>query len=247
MNWRNAKKCALPAKLAICNAATAREPITLLHLTCKVKPRESGGEYCGPYRCRVYRHIADRTGGNDAERSFEHVRRHAERDGGRHGHQPDRWQHCDGHVVHGPLNVKGAACGQYTNTSGSVAATNGGTGNTASANLTVAAPPTIAKVFGAATVALNGSTSLTFTITNPNLTQGLTGVAFTDNFPAGLTVASSNNLLSTCNGTATASPNSSSAILAAGTIAANSSCSVSLNVTGTTTRREEQHRASDLY
>src|SRR5439155_5406752 len=48
------------------------------------------------------------------------------------------------------VTVTGAASGQYTNTTGNVTSTNGGTGNTASANLTVASAPTITKAFGAA-------------------------------------------------------------------------------------------------
>ena len=66
------------------------------------------------------------------------------------------------------VNVTGTASGQFTNTTGSVTSTNGGTGNTASANLTVATPPAITKAFGAASIPLNGTTSLTFTIQNPN-------------------------------------------------------------------------------
>lgn len=53
-------------------------------------------------------------------------------------------------------------------------------------------PPTITKAFCAASIPLNGATSLTFTVTNPN-TSVLTGIAFTDNLPAGLTVASTPN------------------------------------------------------
>src|SRR5262249_38139504 len=87
------------------------------------------------------------------------------------------------------VTVTGAASGQYTNTTGNVSSTNGGTGNTATANLTVATPPSIAKVFGAASIPLNGSTSLSFTITNPNTNVTLNGVAFTDNLPAGLVVS----------------------------------------------------------
>jgi len=68
----------------------------------------------------------------------------------------------------------------------------------------VATPPTITKAFGAASIPLNGSTSLTFNITNPNTGIALTGIAFTDNLPAGLVIATPNALNSTCGGTATA-------------------------------------------
>jgi uncharacterized repeat protein (TIGR01451 family) len=132
------------------------------------------------------------------------------------------------------VNVTGTASGQYTNTSGAVSSTNGGTGNTASANLTVASPPTITKAFGAATVPLNGTTSLTFTIQNPNTAVTLNGIAFTDNLPAGLMVASTPNLSNTCGGTATAVGGSGSVSLSAGTLAGSASCTVSVNVQGTT-------------
>ncbi|HLK08051.1 MAG TPA: hypothetical protein VKV30_08925 [Candidatus Angelobacter sp.] len=132
------------------------------------------------------------------------------------------------------VNVTGTASGQYTNTSGAVSSTNGGTGNTASANLTVATPPSITKVFGAASIPLNGTTSLTFTIQNPNTNLALTGIAFTDNLPAGLVVATPNALNNTCGGTATAVAGSGSITLSAGTLAASASCTVSVNVQGTT-------------
>jgi uncharacterized repeat protein (TIGR01451 family) len=133
------------------------------------------------------------------------------------------------------LNVTGTASGQFTNTTGTVSSTNGGTGNTATANLTVATPPSIAKAFGALSIPVNGSTSLTLTITNPaSNTIPLTGIGFTDNLPAGLVVATPNALNSTCGGTATAASGGGVVTLAAATLAANTSCTVSLNVTGTT-------------
>ena len=133
------------------------------------------------------------------------------------------------------VNITGTASGNFINTTGSVSSTNGGTGNTATANLSVATPPTITKAFGAASIPLNGSTSLTFTITNPAAnTIGLTGVAFTDNLPAGLVVATPNGLTNTCGGTATAVAGAGSASLSSGLLAVNSSCAISVNITGTT-------------
>jgi uncharacterized repeat protein (TIGR01451 family) len=132
------------------------------------------------------------------------------------------------------VNVRGNAPGQFVNTTGNVSSTNGGTGNTATANLSVASPPSIVKAFGAASIPLNGSTSLTLTITNPNATIALTGVAFTDTLPAGLIVATPSALTSTCGGTSTAVAGSGQVSLTAGTLAATASCAVSVNVTGTT-------------
>ncbi|HEY1402179.1 MAG TPA: VCBS repeat-containing protein, partial [Terriglobales bacterium] len=111
-------------------------------------------------------------------------------------------------------------------------------GNATSAatdTLTVINPPHIVKAFGATTIPLNGTTSLTFTIdSNSNQNLTLTGVAFTDNLPAGLVVATPGNLNSTCSGTATAADGSSSVSLSGASVAPNSSCTVSVTVQGTT-------------
>ncbi|HWG86378.1 MAG TPA: hypothetical protein VN679_01255, partial [Candidatus Acidoferrales bacterium] len=130
------------------------------------------------------------------------------------------------------VTVTGAAAGSYTNTTGAVTSTNGGTGNTASASLTVATAPTISKAFGAASILLNSSTSLTFNINNPNTTLALSGVAFSDSLPAGLVVATPNGLTSTCGGTVTAAAGSGSISLTGGALAANGSCTIALNVKG---------------
>ncbi len=108
----------------------------------------------------------------------------------------------------------------------------GVTSNTVS--LTVLTPPTITKSFGAQTVPLAGSTSLTFTITNPNATAALSGVGFTDTMPSGLVLATPNGLTGTCgSGIVTAAAGSGAVSLAAGTIAASASCTFSVNVTAT--------------
>jgi len=125
------------------------------------------------------------------------------------------------------VNVTGTAAGTQNNTTGNVTSTEGGTGGTASASINVVAPPSIAKAFGAANVPLNGTTSLTFTITNPGANAiAETGVAFTDNLPAGIVVATPNGLTNTCGGVATAVAGSGSVSLTGGTIAASSNCTV---------------------
>lgn len=96
------------------------------------------------------------------------------------------------------------------------------------------APPTITKAFSDSQVEfLFGSTALTLTITNPNTNIPLTGVSVTDPLPTGLTVAvPSNSLMNTCGGTVTAVPGSSSIALSNGTVAANSTCTVTVRVNG---------------
>jgi len=94
-------------------------------------------------------------------------------------------------------------------------------------------PPTIAKAFGATTIPLNGSTTLTFNLSNPNTGSTLTGVGFTDSLPAGLVVSTPNGLTGSCGGgTITAATGSGSASLAGAALAASASCSFSINVTG---------------
>jgi uncharacterized repeat protein (TIGR01451 family) len=132
------------------------------------------------------------------------------------------------------VTVTGAVSGIYTNITGSVSSTNGGTGNTATAGLTVASPPQITKSFGVSSIPYNGTTSLTFTIGNPNASFPLTGVAFTDSLPAGLVVSTPSNLNNTCGGTATAVAGSGSVSLSGVTLNSGS-CIVSLNVTGAST------------
>jgi len=135
------------------------------------------------------------------------------------------------------VGVTGTTPGVKNNSvqASSINSGNGGIGNTSNATLTVSlSPPTIAKVFGAATIPLGSATSLTFTLTNPNPYATLTGVAFTDSMPAGLVVGTPNGLSNTCGGTATAVAGASSASLSGATLAAGASCTVAVGVTATT-------------
>jgi arabinogalactan endo-1,4-beta-galactosidase len=92
-------------------------------------------------------------------------------------------------------------------------------------------PPTISKAFGAASVQVNRSTSLTFVLSNPNTGSSLSGVGFTDMLPAGLLVATPNGLTGTCGGgTIAATAGSSSVSLTGATLTASSSCNFFMNV-----------------
>lgn len=90
-------------------------------------------------------------------------------------------------------------------------------------------PPTIVKSFSAATVGLNSSVTLTFTITNPNGATDLTGVSFNDNLPAGLIIANPDSLTGTCD-PGVITPAVTSINLVGGTILAGSSCTFSVDV-----------------
>jgi hypothetical protein len=127
--------------------------------------------------------------------------------------------------------------GTLNNTTGPITANEsapGATSNTAS--LTVIAPPvapTIAKSFGAATIPLNGSTSLTFTLANPNSTVTLMNVSASDTLPVGLVVATPNHLSGNCTATITANAGSNTIGITALNLAASSSCTFSVDVIGT--------------
>jgi len=106
----------------------------------------------------------------------------------------------------------------------------------ASASINVIAPPAISKSFGASSIQLNGSTTLSFTISNPSANPvALTGIGFTDNLPSGLVVATPNGLSGSCDsGTITATQATGSISLAGASLNAGSSCTFSAKVTGTT-------------
>jgi uncharacterized repeat protein (TIGR01451 family) len=93
--------------------------------------------------------------------------------------------------------------------------------------LTPLAAPTIAKSFDPATIAAGSGTTLTFTLTNPAANPiALTGVAFTDNLPTGLGVATGST--GACGGTLTTTPGTIA--LAGATIAAGGQCQFSVPV-----------------
>jgi len=138
------------------------------------------------------------------------------------------------------VNIKGNVAGYYTNISESITSSetgpNTGPNGYGTSSLTVVAPPVIAKVFGATTIITGNTTTLKFSIYNPNLSTTLTGVQFTDNLPGGLVVATPNGLSGSCGGgTITATPGSSTISLSGASLVAGATCTFSVNVTGTIT------------
>ena len=130
------------------------------------------------------------------------------------------------------VDVTSAAAGTYLNSTGNVSAGNGGSGNSASATLTVLAPPAIAKAFAPASIGAGGISTLTFTLTNPNAAHALAGLAFGDTYPAGLVNAATPALVNNCGGSTTGGAAGGNSVdLAGGSLAAGASCTLSVNVT----------------
>ena len=92
--------------------------------------------------------------------------------------------------------------------------------------------PVIGKVFSPATItAGTGVSTLTFTLSNANATA-VTNVSFTDTYPTGVVNASTPNVVNACGGTVLGGVASGNSIgLSDVTIAANSSCTISVDVT----------------
>jgi hypothetical protein len=84
----------------------------------------------------------------------------------------------------------------------------------------VIVPPSIAKAFDPASVQIDGTSMLTFTISNPNGGTALTGVAFTDTLPSGLVVSTPNGLTDSCGGTANAAAGGATISLTGTSVAA---------------------------
>ena len=133
------------------------------------------------------------------------------------------------------LGVATAAAASYTNTVPAGALVdNLNITNVAAGSGTLLARPSIAKSFSPAAVPPGADSTLSFTLTNPNATQALTGTSFTDTFPAGL-VASAAAVTVTgtgCTGfaPATVTAGATSFALTAGTLPAQASCVVSFPV-----------------
>jgi hypothetical protein len=88
----------------------------------------------------------------------------------------------------------------------------------------------ISKRFIPSTIAADGVSTLRFTITNPNPIE-VSGYAFQDELPGDMVVAGTPNVSNSCGGTLTANAGSPQVLFQGGTIVANSSCTIQVDVT----------------
>jgi len=130
------------------------------------------------------------------------------------------------------VQVTSATEGSYVNSTGAVTSTNYGIGAAASGTLVVTpSAPTVTKSFSPASINAGATSVMTITLTNPNSSAAITGAAFNDIYPGGMTNTNSANATFSCVGTVTALNNGNSVQLSGATIPANSSCTVTVNVT----------------
>ena len=138
------------------------------------------------------------------------------------------------------VDVTATTAGPHTNVSGFIASTESGTnagpGGSAVATLTALSPPGIAKSFAPNVIPMGGTSVLTITIANPNTSETLSGVAFSDVYPAGLVNISPliPAVTNTCGGTVTAAAGGGGIALSGGALAAGGSCTITVTVRAAT-------------
>jgi len=129
------------------------------------------------------------------------------------------------------VTVTGASEGSQVNVTGNVNSTQGGQGGTATDTVTVINPPTLAKTFTPNQIQLNGTSTLQFTLSNPNTTLALNTLAFTDSLPSGVTAPNTGATTVCSDGSYSISSNVIS--FTKPSLAAGTNCVFSITVTGT--------------
>ncbi len=133
------------------------------------------------------------------------------------------------------VNVTASVEGNYTNTTNDFTSSLGNSG-TATNMLTVSAfiPPNFTKMFSPSSIMVTSTSTLTFTIDNTGSLYPSASLNFTDTLPSGISVASTPNASTTCTGgTLIATAGSGAISYSGGTVSADSSCTISVDVTAT--------------
>lgn len=149
------------------------------------------------------------------------------------------------------VNVTSSTMGIHPNTTTGVSSNeSGAAGNPSNtAELTVVAPPVLAKSFALASVRTNTPVQMTLTLTNPNTTTTITGAAFSDGaglvpsgpaYPSGMTNSTPANAQLSCTSGSTATlaggvNGGSNVGLTGGTLLPGGSCTITLYVQSSST------------
>ena len=120
-----------------------------------------------------------------------------------------------------------------------------GNSGTASATLTVDGNrPGFSKSFSPAVIGAGQTSTLTFTIDNSQVGTQVFNLCFTDFLPAGLSIASPANVTTDCIGTLQADAGNTTIGFFGGFLAANASCTISVDVTAATAGRRDNLTSS---
>ena len=132
------------------------------------------------------------------------------------------------------VNVTSTVAGEYMNSTEEASVTSSlGTSDPAAATLTVvsaAVAPGFARVFDPDTVARGEETQVVFTVNNRVNTVDITGLAFDDMLPAGVSVAGTPGIVNSCGGTFDPDGGDTTLDFTGGTLAAGATCEIRVTV-----------------
>src|SRR6185312_7716856 len=135
------------------------------------------------------------------------------------------------------VDVTSSTVNSYNNGNGQVTVGGVLTNNVAAQTLDVV-QPSLDKSLSPATINTNGTSTLTFTLTNGAGNPAESGINFTDTLPSAVTVAATPNITTTCpsgTGVVTAAAGSGTVtVTAASMSAAQASCVITVDVTSAT-------------
>ena len=124
--------------------------------------------------------------------------------------------------------------GVYVNTSGDLTSAFGNSGTSSDTLTVTATPPLFSKAFAPSGIAVGDTSTLTFTVDNAANAAAAPALDFTDNLPAGVTIATPSNSSTTCNGGTITAPDGGATIsYSGGSAPAGGTCTVSVDVTAT--------------
>ncbi len=144
-----------------------------------------------------------------------------------------------GSACHVFVEVTASTPGNYDNISGNLTSDQGNSG-TASATLTVNSDrPGFSKSFSPAMISVGQVSTLTFTLDNSQNSAQVFNLSFTDFLPAGLVISNPANSVTDCVGTLQATTGGTTIGFYGGFLAANASCTISVDVTPETIGRKD--------